>query len=96
VSQGPSGRLYPAIVHAPFRPVGYVIIDDHLLLPATWHDPGQSVPGVGGLVAVEFLPWLRPEALPLVAYPAPPAPESVPESDPAPEEIPMQEISPEP
>jgi hypothetical protein len=96
VNKGLPGRLYPAVVHAPFRPIGYVLIDGHLLLPATWHDPGQPGPGVGGPVAVDEFPWpLPPGVLPLVAYPAPPPSESTPEPAWAPEEVPMQEKSPE-
>jgi hypothetical protein len=96
VNKGLSGRLYPAVVHAPFHPVGYVLIDGHLLLPATWHDPEQAAPGVGGPVVVNELPWpLPPGVLPLVAYPAPPEPESAPESAPVPEEVPMKDKSPE-
>jgi hypothetical protein len=94
VNKGLSGHLYRAVVHAPFRPVGYVLIDGRLLLPATWHDPEQRAPGVGDLVAVEELPWPPPSsALPLVAYPVPPEPESALELAPSSEERPMQEES---
>jgi hypothetical protein len=87
LSQRPSHRLALAVVHAPFRPVGYVLVDAHLLLPATWEDPVRSAPGTGGLVAVN-VPYgqLRPDLSPLTAYPpeqaAEPRAEAVPEPTP--------------
>jgi hypothetical protein len=97
LSQRPSHRPALAAVHAPFRPVGYVLVDAHLLLPATWKGPTRPMPGIGDLVAVD-MPYgkLRPDLSPLTAYPpelatgprkesAPkPAPAQDPPVDPAP------------
>ena len=66
----PSNRATSAIVHAPFQPIGYVLVDAYLLLPAVWHADTQA-PGTGDLVIVN-LPRETPTAqmlLPLIAYP---------------------------
>lgn len=77
MSQPLSHRAALAVVHAPFRPVGYVLIDAHLLLPATWDDPARPAPGTGDLVAVSVpCGRLRPDLSPLTAYPLIPLEES--------------------
>jgi len=71
----PACRVVPAVLHSPFRPVGYVLVDGYLLYAAVWRDGAQPPPATGGLVAVT-VPFGRPgaEALPLSAYPLPPGP----------------------
>jgi hypothetical protein len=68
----PACRVVPAMLHSPFGPVGYVLVDGHLLYPAIWRD-GAPPPAIGDLVAAE-VPYGRPaaEALPLCAYMLPP------------------------
>jgi hypothetical protein len=83
LNHGPSHRATLAVVHAPFRPVGYVLVHAHLLLPALWHDPAQPAPAIGGRVVVN-VPYGQPpsDLPPLIAYPV--APEPVPEPAAAP------------
>jgi hypothetical protein len=99
LSQRSSHRATLAVVHAPFRPVGYVLVDAHLLLPAIWEeDPMRPAPGIGGLVAVK-MPYgkLRPDLSPLTAYPPEPTPEPRKEAatEPAPA-VPSVETAPPP
>jgi hypothetical protein len=82
----PQHHVAPAVVYAPFGPVGYVLVDEHLLVPAIWDDPAGPPPTIGSLVAVN-LPGgrLRPDLLPLVAFTPKPATAAEPEPGPAPE-----------
>jgi hypothetical protein len=70
----PSYRITPAVVYAPFCPVGYVLVDAHLLLPAIWHADTGTAPATGDRVMVK-VPHGRPSSgmLPLLAYPIPSA-----------------------
>jgi hypothetical protein len=63
------GRVVTAVLHSPFLPVGYVLVDGHLLLPATWQDNAPP-PAIGDRVTVE-VPYGRPaaDALPIHAHP---------------------------
>jgi len=71
----------PAVVHAPFGPVGYVLVDGHLLLPATWDDPVRPAPATGGTVAVNVpCGKLQPNLLPLAAFA--PEPATAPKAEP--------------
>jgi len=74
LNQNPSHGVTLAVVHTPFRPVGYVLVHAHLLLPAVWHDPAQSAPATGSRVVVN-VPYGKPapDLPPLIAYPAAPA-----------------------
>lgn len=68
-AQTSSHRLVPAVVRGPFKPVAYVLVDEHLLLPAIWHDSAKPAPATGDVVTVR-LPCGRPtpQMLPLTAY----------------------------
>lgn len=74
MDQNSSILAISAIVHALFRPIGYVLAHAYLLLPATWHADPNEAPTIGGLVTVDIPHGkLIPQMLPLVARPMPDA-----------------------
>ena len=94
MNQELSHRATLAVVHTPFRPVGYVLVHAHLLLPALWHDPAHPAPATGSRVVVN-VPYGQPppDLRPLVAFPV--APEQGPEPAPPLQEVPANRVEPE-
>lgn len=69
----PSHDATLAVVHTPFRPVGYVLVHAHLLLPALWPDPARPAPATGCRVVVNVPRGPLPAGLPpLIASPVSP------------------------
>jgi len=69
--EGSWTRTVQALVHSPFQPIAYLLVDENLLMPARWLHESRPPPGVGERVSVQ-VPYgaPQPELLPLSAFPA--------------------------
>lgn len=64
-------RTVQALVHSPFQPIAYLLVDENLLMPARWPHESRAPARVGDRVTVQIPDGTpQPRLLPLSAFPA--------------------------